>query len=404
MAVINCSVMNNNFPNTKRLYFENSHLLEFSAQVLDSQINKDNWSVILDQTAFYPTGGGQPFDTGYLGEAQVIDCIDNNGHIIHIVDKPISGTILGKVNLLRRRDHLQQHTGQHILSQAFIQIAKAETRGFHLGTESSTIDLEIQQLTPEIISKAEDLANSIIFENRPIIVHLTNEKDKFPLRKDTEREDCIRIIEITDFDFSPCGGTHAHHTGEVGLIVIRSIERIKQMWRVEFLCGQRALTDYRTAHQTAIETAKLFSASRDKSPELVIKLQQALKDLQKHNHDLLHQVLSTEAINMYNSTIPNSNNLRVIKSIFSRNIDELKTLAQLLVAQPSIVVLLATTLDSPKIIFACSNDVNIDCGKLLSQFCKEFGGRGGGKAQFAQGGLPIATEFQTALETLALSL
>ncbi len=334
----------------------------------------------------------------------MVDCIDNDEHIIHILDKAISGTVLGEVNPLRRRDHLQQHTGQHILSQAFIQIAKAETRGFHLGTDSSTIDLEIDQISPELIAKAEDLANKIIFENRPIQIHLTNEKDKFPIRKDTERENSIRIIEIQEFDFSPCGGTHAHQSGEVGLIVIRSIERVKRLWRVEFLCGQRALLDYRAAHQTAIETAKLFSAARDKSPELVIKLQQELKDLQKHNRELLNQALSVEATNIYNTSTPNSNNLRIVKATFNRSLDELKTLAQLLVAQPSIVALLATTLESPKIIFACSNDIDIDCGTLLSQFCKEFGGRGGGKAEFAQGGLPIGTEFETALESLAKSL
>ncbi|KAF0247688.1 MAG: alaS2 [bacterium] len=396
--------MNNDFPITKRLYYNNSHLLEFSAEVLNCKPNKDNWSVILDQTAFYPTGGGQPFDTGRLGEAQVVDCVDNDEHIIHIIDKAISGTVLGKIDPLRRRDHLQQHTGQHILSQAFIQVAKAETRGFHLGTNSSTIDLEIDQLSPELIAKAEDLANKIVFENRLINIHLTNEKDKFPLRKDTERENCIRIIEVEGFDFSPCGGTHAHQSGEIGLIVIRSIERIKRLWRVEFLCGQRALLDYRAAHQIAIETAKLFSAARDKSPELVIKLQQELKDLQKHNRELLNQVLKAEATNIYNNSTPNSNNLRIVKATFSRSLDELKTLAQLLVAQPSIVALLATTLESPKIIFACSNNIDIDCGKLLSQFCKEFDGRGGGKAEFAQGGLPIGTEFETALESLVKSL
>ncbi|MBI4851210.1 MAG: hypothetical protein HY819_05230 [Acidobacteria bacterium] len=396
--------MNNNFPNTKRLYYENSHLLEFSAQILDCQPNKDNWAVILDQTAFYPTGGGQPFDTGFLGKAQVLDCIDNDQYILHIVDQAISGKVEGNINLIRRRDHLQQHTGQHILSQAFIQIANAETRGFHLGVDSSTIDIETSELTPEILLKTEDLANNIIFENRSVKVHLTNEKDKFPLRKDTERDNCIRIIEIEGFDFSPCGGTHAHYTGEVGLIVIRSIERIKKLWRVEFLCGNRALIDYRSAHQTAVETAKLFSAARDKSPELVIKLQQELKELQKSNRELLNQALSKEALNLYNSTTPNPNNLRVVTFISSRNIDELKTLAQFLTENLSVIALLATTLESPKIVFACSSDVKIDCGKLLSQFCKDFGGRGGGRPQMAQGGLPQNTEFETALKTLALTL
>lgn len=396
--------MNNNLPNTKRLYYENSHLLEFSADVLECNPNKDNWSVILDKTAFYPTGGGQPFDTGTLGSAQVVDCIDSEQHIIHVTNKPLSGTVTGNINYSRRLDHLQQHTGQHILSQAFIQIANAETHSFHLGAESSTIDIDINELSPEIISKTEDLANKIIFQNHPVKIHLTNEKDKFPLRKDTERNNLLRIIEIEDFDFSPCGGTHAHNTGEVGLIVIRSIERIKKLWRVEFLCGNRALLDYRAAHKIATETAKLFSAARDKSPELVIKMQQELKDLQKHNRELLSQVLNIEAFELYNNTVPNINNTKVVTLISKHNIDELKILAQSLIEKPSVIALLASTLESPKLIFARSEDIKIDSGKLLGQFCKDLGGRGGGRPQMAQGGLPNGVEFEIALKNLADSL
>jgi alanyl-tRNA synthetase len=396
--------MDKNLPITKRLYYQDSHLLNFSAQVLSCQPYKEHWAVTLDQTAFYPTGGGQPNDTGLLGNAKLVDCIDETDHILHIVDNPVSGTITGKIDSARRLDHLQQHTGQHILSQAFIQVAKAETRGFHLGVESATIDLEIDQLSPEIITKAEDLANQIIFENRPIHIHLTDEKEKFPLRKDTERETCIRIIEITDFDHSPCGGTHAKHTGEVGMIVVRSIERAKKMWRVEFICGQRVLQDYRLAHSNAMATAKLFSATRETAPSLVAKLQQDFKDLQKRNRELLQIALNTEANSLYQASPTNSKGIKVVQAVFNRDLEELKILAHLLTAQSSIVTLLATTAESPKVIFARSKDVDIDCGKLLSQFCKQFDGRGGGRPDFAQGGLPISSAFEKELEKLASSL
>lgn len=396
--------MDKNFPITKRLYYQDSHLLKFSAQVLSCQPFKQHWAIVLDQTAFYPTGGGQPNDTGLLGSANLIDCIDETDHIIHIVDSPVSETVDCQINYSRRLDHLQQHTGQHILSQAFIQTAKAETRGFHLGVESATIDLEIDQLTPELISKAEDLANQIIFENRPITIHLTDEKEKFPLRKDTERESSIRIIEIADFDHSPCGGTHAKHTGEVGMIVIRSVERAKKMWRLEFLCGRRALLDYRLAHSSAMATAKLFSATRETTASLVAKLQQDYKDLQKHNRELLQIALSTEASSLYQASPINSKGIKVIKAVFNRDLEELKILTHLLIAQNSVIALLATKVESPKVIFARSKDLDTDCGKLLSQFCKQFDGRGGGRPDFAQGGLPMSAEFEKELENLASSL
>lgn len=398
--------MNNNFPETNRLYYQDSHLLKFSANVLDCQPYKEYWAVRLDQTAFYPTGGGQPNDIGYLRNdgitSQLIDCIDNEKDVIHIVDKAINGQVNGEINVERRRDHLQQHTGQHILSQAFIQIANAETRGFHLGTESATIDLAIDQLNTETLYKVEDLANKIIFENRQINVHLTDEKDKFALRKDTERSGCIRIIEITDFDHSPCGGTHAKNTGEVGLIVIRSVERVKKMCRIEFLCGRRALLDYRAAHSSALAVANLFSAGRDNTTSLVVKLQQDYKDLQKRSRELLELALSSEAANIYQNTVANSNGIKAINLNLKRDLDELKTLVQLLVAYNSVIVLALTTLDSPKLIFARSKDLtSVDSGKLLGKVCQEFGGRGGGRAEMAQGGLPATIEIEKLLANLA---
>lgn len=398
--------MNENHPTTERLYFSNSHLLQFEAEVLACYEKDNHWLALLDRTAFYPTGGGQPNDTGKLGDANLIDCIDNETHIIHVIDRAISGSVKGVIDPLRRRDHMQQHTGQHILSQAFINIAGAETKGFHLGTESATIDLAIDNLTAEQLLRAEDLANSIVFEDRPIKIHITDKDgaEQFALRKETERTDCVRIIEIEEFDHSPCGGTHAHRTGEVGLIVIRSIERAKKMVRVEFLCGMRALNDYRAAHKTAMATASLFSALRDTAPELVSKLQQDHKQLQRRNRELLELALMGEAKQLFdNASI--YNNVRIIHQIFSgRDLEEIKLLGHLTIALGDVLVLFAGCDESVRVVFARSKGLTEDCGKLLNNFCQALGGRGGGRPDFAQGGVPITSKWQDALTTLVNNL
>ncbi|MBX7219041.1 MAG: alanyl-tRNA editing protein [Blastocatellia bacterium] len=390
---------------TERLYYRDSHVLEFSALVQTCEAQGDQWEVVLDQTAFYPTGGGQPFDRGTLGSAQVLDCIDRETQVVHLVDAPLAGSVLGRVDPGRRRDHMQQHSGQHLLSQAFLQTLKAETRSFHLGETSSTIDVEIENLTAEMVQAAENLANSVVFDNRPVRIHLTDGNNPaLPLRKTTDREGCLRVIEIADFDFSPCGGTHVRSTGEIGLVVIRGWERFKKnLYRVEFLCGGRALTDYRTAHQTALTTAALFSAAREAGPELVAKLQQENKTLAKRIRDLATLAVKAEARELLERTAP-ANGLRVVTEVFSdRDPEEVKLLAHALVGAPQTIALLGTTA-GPRLVFASAPGVPFDCGKTMTEFTKTFGGRGGGKSEFAQGGVTAPCDLAVELEKLAGNL
>jgi alanyl-tRNA synthetase len=288
---------------TDKLYFTDSSILDFEASVLDVIEGAAGPRVILDRTAFYPTGGGQPHDTGTLGDSRVIDVVENEAGIVHhILEAPanlvIGATISGQVDRARRRDHLQQHSGQHILSQAFIQACGAETRSFHLGPDTSTIDIELQSPSDMLMRNAEEIANTVVFDDRPMLVHLVNEDEaaRLPLRKESAVQGTIRVIEIEDFDWSPCGGTHAVRTGQIGLIAVRSYERAKKMTRVEFVCGRRALQDYRRAHDTAVRVARLFSAERDSSPDLVAKALEENKELKRRSHGLLELAMTAEAL------------------------------------------------------------------------------------------------------------
>lgn len=387
---------------TNRLYYHDWKLLHFEADVISCKEHNGLYHAEFNATAFYPTGGGQPADRGYVKCANAVvsllDCIDLGDRIVHVLTAPVAGRVSCEVDALRRRDHMQQHTGQHILSQAFIQLANAQTRGFHIGEESSTIDVDLE-ITPELIEQVETLANTVVFENRSIrvLMVLPQELPQYNLRKQTERTGLVRLIEIDGYDTSLCGGTHAHTTGEVGLIVVRSFERVKRMTRVEFLCGMRALNDYRTANRTAKATAGLFSAARERGPELVERLQQEQKRLEKRLREALEAQIGYEATHLLTET--NSDDLRVVVCYFKdRELDELKLLAHKLVANSRVVALLGS---GTRLVFARSVDVQVDCGRLLADFCREHSGRGGGRPDFAQGGVESNYRLEEALNTLS---
>src|SRR6266851_2783870 len=287
---------------TERLYYHDSRLLEFDATVISvSERDDGQVAVILDRTAFYPTGGGQPTDTGTLGEARVVDCIDvESDGVLHMIQgsvPEIGDRVHGKIDWLRRLDHLQQHTGQHILSAAFVRLFDAPTHSFRVLEHECEIDVALDDPTDERIEQAVDLANQIIWENRPMTMrHVTSvEAANLPLRKEPSREGELRVIEIEDFDLTPCGGTHAKSTGEVGVIAVRSWERAKGLTRIQFMAGIRALRDYRKANKTARAVAALFSAGREDSPALVARLVEESKKLRRRNSELEEVACRVEA-------------------------------------------------------------------------------------------------------------
>src|SRR5258706_8369199 len=300
---------------TERLYYHDSRLLEFDARVtslseLDGQI-----AVTLDRTAFYPTGGGQPTDTGMLDDARVGDCIDAEGDgVLHVIQGPapeIGDTVHGKIDWPRRLDHLQQHTGQHILSAAFVRLFDAPTRSFRMLEHECEIDVALNDPTDEGIEQAVDLANQIIWESRPVKVSQVSPEEAaaLPLRKEPARAGELRLIEISDFDLTPCGGTHARSTGEVGVIAVRSWERAKGLTRIHFMAGVRALADYRKANQTAREVAALFSAGRDDSPVLVARLVEENKKLKRRSAELEQVACRIEAEDLIKQAHINDSNL-----------------------------------------------------------------------------------------------
>jgi alanyl-tRNA synthetase len=392
---------------TEKLYFTDSSLLQFQAQVVfvDSVAGVDR--VALDQTAFYPTGGGQPNDTGKLNDADVVDVIEeDDGTIFHVLKQSgrllVGQSVEASIDKARRLDHLQQHSGQHILSQAFIQACQAETRSFHLGAQTSTIDVEMQTPTDEAMRQAEEIANAIIFDNRPMRVHLLDEAGaaRLPLRKDSAIKGLIRVIEVEDFDWSPCGGTHARQTGQIGLIAIQAFERVKSnLTRVEFVCGHRALEDYRLAHQTAVTTARMFSVGREGAPELVAKTIQENKALKKRMRELLDLAIQAEAAEMLNQA-PLSGTCKIIKAVFeNRDVEEIRMLASKITGQQSAIALLASKdANGAKLVFARSANLSQNMGQSLAAACQILGGRGGGKPEMAQGGGNDVSKLDEALQ------
>lgn len=405
-------------PATERLYYQDSRLLEFDARVSSlSELDDGQIGVTLDRTAFYPTGGGQPTDTGTLGDARVVDCIDAEDEgVLHVIQGPtpeVGDTVHGKIDWLRRLDHLQQHTGQHILSAAFVQLFDAPTLSFRVLDHECEIDVALVDPTGERVEQAVDLGNQIIWESRPISIRqvTSEEAAALPLRKEPARAGELRIIEISDFDLTPCGGTHARSTGEVGVIAVRSWERAKGLTRVHFMAGVRAVADYRKANQSAREVAALFSAGREDSPALVARLVEENKKLRRRTGELEQIACRVEAdellrgsrvsglvtsapLNDPGSRSPVSkgaigeHGTRVIAKVFDdRDADSLKHLALALIAHPHTVALLGSRDgDTSRLVFARSTDASGDMNALMRGACLLIDGRGGGKPDMAQGG------------------
>lgn len=397
-------------PATERLYYQDSRLLEFDALVTGlSELDDGQIAVTLDRTAFYPTGGGQPTDTGTLGGARVIDCIDAEDEgVLHVIQGPapeVGDTVHGQIDKLRRLDHLQQHTGQHILSAAFVQLFDAPTRSFRMLEQECEIDVELENPTDERIEQAVDLANQIIWESRPISIRQVSSEEAaaLPLRKEPARTGELRLIEIDDFDLTPCGGTHAKSSGEVGMIAVRSWERAKGLTRVHFMAGLRALADYRRANQTAREVSALFSAGREDSPVLVSRLVEENKKLRRRVDELEQiagRVEAEDLIAMAAEGAP-QDGAKVIAKVFDdRSAESLKQLALALISHPHTVALLGSRDgDTARLVFARSADAAGDMNALMRQACSIIDGRGGGKPDMAQGGGKNCEQLSEAIES-----
>ena len=393
---------------TTKLFWNDAHLKQFTARVEDVFPQNGKTAVVLNQTAFYPEGGGQPADRGWINSLPVADVqMGEDGRIIHqlgeVAEIAVGEKVAGEVDWLRRREMMQQHTGQHIISQAFFQLYGAETRGFRINDRLTEIDLTLELQPEEIeqaIVRAEELANSIVFDDREIRVHevTPEEAAKLPLRKESFITDCIRVIEIDEFDWSPCGGTHAKRTGEVGLIAVRAWERAKKMTRLHFVCGLRALKDYRLANKSAEAVALKLTVGREEAEASVARLMDDNKRLSRRVRELAEVAAKVEAAELLASAAA-SNGLRIVEKVFTdRDFEEAKLIAHRLVDGENVVALLAVReAEMARLVFARSTNVATDMNALMKAACEQLGGRGGGKPDFAQGGGAKLEELSNAL-------
>ena len=283
---------------TRRLYLEDAYLAEFDADVLERTERDGRPAVVLDRTAFYPESGGQPWDTGTLGGAAVLAVIDLDGVILHVLDKAIeAGPVHGRVDWPGRFDRMQQHTGQHVLSQAFWEVLKGETRSFHLGPEVSTLEIGLAAAADADLDRVEDRANTVVWEDRTVKTYFVPEEKigEVPLRRPPKKQGLLRVVEVDGFDYSACGGTHVRRTGEIGLVRLGPAEKIRGNLRFDFLCGGRALRDYRQKDRAVRKLAGAFSCAASGVAAHVERLGAEHKALKKRARKLEERLAAFEA-------------------------------------------------------------------------------------------------------------
>ncbi|HEY9188874.1 MAG TPA: DHHA1 domain-containing protein [Ignavibacteria bacterium] len=393
---------------TKKLYYTDSYKTNFTEKIVNKTKYFDKFAVVLEETYFYPTTGGQEHDIGTINGVDVIDVVEYNDQILHLTQKEISGDIAEcNINWKRRFDFMQQHTGQHILSESIFKIAGYNTISSHLGEESSTIDLNCNNISQKEIAEFEVYANNIIYQNLDVKIHFISdtEVDKYPLRKPPKFTGLLRIIEIDGFDFSACGGTHVKKTGEVGLIKIVKSEKIKgNATRLEFLCGQRALNDYQWKHFLFADISYTLSSSEKEIPEKVRKLINENKLLNKQIDIYKEQILQIEAEELINDAIIEKDT-KIIKKVFhNRDFSDLRIIAQKIISNEGYIVLLGNINSNSNILFARSADVSINMVQLFNSILGMIDAKGGGKPDFVQAGLKNSNNLVDALNFVLRNL
>ena len=369
---------------TLRLYYTDSYLTKFDATVLAVEPDGERLAVVLDRTAFYPTSGGQPHDTGTLGGLPVTDVIeDDEDRVLHVVSGPITGAVTGRIDWPRRFDHMQQHTGQHILSQAFLQALRAQTLAVHLGAELSTLDLDLADLSASAAAQVEDLANRIVFEDRPVQIREVDESELpgLGLRRPAKKRGRIRVVDVQEFDRSACGGTHVRRTGEIGTVKLRRWERFKGGIRVEFLCGWRALHDTRWKNALVGDLAAKFTVKDKEVPEAMERLAAQVRERDRTVAGLRDQLIELEAQRRLGN-LPGTP--RIVADVLTGWSAEMTSaLAGRLATAASTIAAFGTS--DGRVVIARSPDLELDVAGVLRRAVEPLGGRGGGRPGFAQG-------------------
>jgi len=392
----------------KRLYYEDPYLKEFKGKVLEKVRINDKSAIVLDNTCFYPTSGGQPNDLGYIQSVPVIDVIEDKEKIVHVLKEDIeekSGdTIIGKIDWERRFDHMQQHSGQHILSAAFEKLLDADTVSFNLGNEICSIDIMKDNITSGEIKKIEELANNIVLKNLSIEVYFVEREDadKLNLRKLPPEKGKIRIVEIKDFDICACCGTHCFTTGEIGLIKILKWENRGAKIRINFICGKRSLKDYFWKNELIRNISNKLTIKDSELGEVIERMLEERKDARKKLREYKEKLQEYEANKLINESVLNDDGIKIINKIFKQKcFQEVRELVQKSINLDDSIIVLAGIEDKKegaKILFACSKALKYDMNKLIKEAGKFIEGRGGGAPNFAQAGGKKAEEIQEALD------
>jgi alanyl-tRNA synthetase len=407
---------------TDRLYYNDSFLHEFDARVLSVTDAAGRTAVKLDRSAFYPASGGQNFDTGWLTLAEAADADplrvtevaeeEQTGEVLHIIEGDAARlqqglAVRGAIDVERRRDHMQQHSGQHVLSAAFEKLYRFETVSFHMGDESCTIDLATLSVKPEQMRAAERLANEVVANDHLVEIRFATEEEartmgvrKIPA---AERER-LRLIDISGFDLNACGGTHVHRTGQIGAILLRKTEKVRQGTRVEFVCGLRAIATARHDFETLTEAAALFSTHLYEVPRQIGKWQDEMKVSLKAQHRLVEELAELQAERLLQSAELRHGERLVVHYFADRDLVFLKMLAQKLAHSGHVLALLACGGGQPSLVFAQTPGSEHDVGALMKQTVQALGTRGGGTRDMAQGGAPDAASAERALQEAASAI
>jgi len=369
---------------TKKLYFENPYQTEFESKVKRVSPKNGKYEVVLEQSCFYPESGGQPADKGEINGIPVVDVFEENEEIIHLLERKLtSKKVAGKIDWEQRFDHMQQHAGQHILSQCFYELTKGTTVSFHLGEDVSTVDIDIETISERGLFKVEEMANQIVFKNREIKTYFLPEEkiSDVPLRKPPQKSGLIRIVEVAGFDYSACGGTHPYRTGEIGLIKIVGQERIRQNLRFTFVCGQRALYDYSKKDKVLMKTAVMLSSHEEEVPDSVDKLFSDLKEQKKRNRKLSERLSGFEAEKIIREAKGS-----VIRKIFKqKSKQQIRYLALQIIKKSGFYVLFGLTRgDLAHLVLARSEDVDFDMRDLIPEISSVMEVKGGGRPSLVE--------------------
>jgi len=382
---------------TERLYYRDAYLTGFEATVLER--GDQGRRVYLDRTAFYPTSGGQPHDTGRLGGAAVVDVVDEGERIAHLLAAPApDGPLTGEVDWARRFDHMQQHTGQHLLSAVVDDLYGAHTVSVHFGPAMATLDLDVPGLAPEQIAEAEARANVVVTENRPVSVGFEDAGTMQGLRRAPDRTGVLRIVTIQDLDRSACGGTHVCATGEIGVILIRRTERVRKSVRIEFLCGLRAVRRARADQELLSRLSAQYSAAAEELPLLAEAQRAELKEAATARRALEAELDRHRATELYGGTVAAADGVRRVVVRNDRGIERLRGLGQAVAAFPH-ALFIGVAANPPGLVVAAAEDSGCDAAAMLQSVLTPAGGRGGGTPRLAQGTLPA-----DALENAAAQL